>query len=223
MLHIKERLTQALEVILVLLLAFGLPIYSSTLHALNPPLQTEINDEGILELLTFEMLTTGIILLIFKSRGIQLKQFLWLFQWNMIWIGLSLVVLRLLIGEFGNWLWAQTPFAIPNNTTFTLSASLLPLALLIVFNSIYEEFFLLGYLHFRMHRLGIVTFIALSSLIRFSYHTYQGWASAPMLLPMGILFSIYYFKPQKLWPPILAHAMGNTFLFLNMQYNWINL
>ena len=49
--------------------------------------------------------------------------------------------------------------------------------------------------------------IALSAVIRLSYHVYQGPIILVSILPMGILFAWLYWRTKRLWPLILAHAV----------------
>lgn len=49
--------------------------------------------------------------------------------------------------------------------------------------------------------------VAISVAIRVSYHLYQGIPGLIAVVPMGLLFGIWYARTRQLWPLIVAHAI----------------
>jgi membrane protease YdiL (CAAX protease family) len=102
---------------------------------------------------------------------------------------------------------------------YGLEANWISISLIIIVNSIFEEFILIGYLFKRLEKYHPVIIIGLSMLIRQLYHTYQGWLSLVMILPTGLVFGYYYYKYKKLWPVIIAHGFSNLIAFLGMHFH----
>ena len=42
--------------------------------------------------------------------------------------------------------------------------------------------------------------------LRLAIHLYQGAIGVVSVLPIGILFAVYYLRTGKLWPVVVAHA-----------------
>lgn len=49
--------------------------------------------------------------------------------------------------------------------------------------------------------------VTISVLIRASYHLYQGVPGLIGIVPMGLLFAIWFVRTRQLWPLIVAHAL----------------
>lgn len=75
-----------------------------------------------------------------------------------------------------------------------------------------EEVIVLGYLVTRLRQLAWSPFaaIAASSLLRGSYHLYQGWGGFAGNLTMGILFGIAFLRLRRTWPFVIAHFLLNA-------------
>ena len=73
-------------------------------------------------------------------------------------------------------------------------------------NPIFEEVFVVGYLFERLKRTAPLILVALSVIIRVSYHLYQGWIGIVSVLPVAVLFAVTYWKTRNLWSIVLAHA-----------------
>ncbi|MBK9284379.1 MAG: CPBP family intramembrane metalloprotease [Sphingobacteriaceae bacterium] len=95
------------------------------------------------------------------------------------------------------------------------------MALIVIVNSFFEELLLIGYLFKRFEKLHPALIILISSIIRASFHTYLGWQNLPSVFILALIFGLYYTRQKKLWPIIIAHAIGNIFYFFNENYNWI--
>lgn len=61
----------------------------------------------------------------------------------------------------------------------------------------------------RAHGAGSAVGAAL--LLRLVLHIYQGPAAVVGVLPIGLIFGIYAWKTQRLWPVILVHAAMDFF------------
>jgi uncharacterized protein len=54
---------------------------------------------------------------------------------------------------------------------------------------------------------SLATAVNISALIRLSYHLYQGAAGVLAVVPLGLLFGIWFARTRQLWPLIVAHAI----------------
>jgi membrane protease YdiL (CAAX protease family) len=72
-----------------------------------------------------------------------------------------------------------------------------------------EEVIVLGYLVTRLRQLSWSTgaTVAGTSLLRATYHLYQGWGGFLGNLAMGVLFSVLFLRWRRAWPFVVAHLL----------------
>jgi membrane protease YdiL (CAAX protease family) len=85
-------------------------------------------------------------------------------------------------------------------------------------NGLLEEILVVGYLHDRLRRLGwgMWQIIAASSILRGSYHLYQGIGPFIGNVAMGIVFSYWYERRggRRVMPLIIAHTILDIVAFV---------
>jgi membrane protease YdiL (CAAX protease family) len=83
-------------------------------------------------------------------------------------------------------------------------------------NGILEEVVVVGYLLSRLDKLGVrpSTAIAISAVIRGSYHLYQGIGAFFGNAAMGVIFGIFYRRYGRVTPLIVAHALIDAVTFV---------
>jgi membrane protease YdiL (CAAX protease family) len=83
-------------------------------------------------------------------------------------------------------------------------------------NAIVEEVVVLGYLLSRLERLGVrpSRAIAISALIRGSYHLYQGLGGFLGNAAMGLIFGVLYRRWGRVTPMIIAHFLIDAVTFV---------
>ncbi len=83
-------------------------------------------------------------------------------------------------------------------------------------NGILEEVVVVGYLLSRLDKLGVnpVAAIAISAVIRGSYHLYQGIGAFFGNAAMGVIFGIFYRRYGRVAPLIVAHTLINAVTFV---------
>ena len=83
-------------------------------------------------------------------------------------------------------------------------------------NGIYEEVIVIGYLLSRLDKLGVhpAVAIAISAVIRGSYHLYQGIGAFFGNAAMGVIFGIFYRKYGRVMPLIIAHTLIDAVTFI---------
>lgn len=83
-------------------------------------------------------------------------------------------------------------------------------------DGIVEEIIVLAYLLRRLDQLGWtpVSAIALSALLRGSYHLYQGFGGFLGNATMGVIFAVLYRRWGRVTPLIIAHALIDSVAFV---------
>ena len=83
-------------------------------------------------------------------------------------------------------------------------------------NGILEEVIVVGYLLNRLDQLGVrpARAIAISAVIRGSYHLYQGIGAFLGNAAMGVIFGIFYRRYGRVTPLIVAHALIDAVTFI---------
>ncbi|MDO8106214.1 CPBP family intramembrane metalloprotease [Isoptericola sp. b441] len=85
-----------------------------------------------------------------------------------------------------------------------------------LYNAVLEEVVVVAWLLDRLGRLGwrIPAAIALSALIRGSYHLYQGPAMAVGNVVMGVVFTLAYLRWKRVAPLVVAHFLLDLVSFV---------
>ena len=83
-------------------------------------------------------------------------------------------------------------------------------------NGILEEVVVVGYLLSRLDKLGVrpAVAIAISAVIRGSYHLYQGIGAFFGNAAMGVIFGIFYYRYRRVTPLIIAHTLIDAVTFI---------
>jgi membrane protease YdiL (CAAX protease family) len=83
-------------------------------------------------------------------------------------------------------------------------------------NAVLEEVVVAGYLIQRLERLGVRPWltVAISAVIRGSYHLYQGVGPGIANLAMGVVFGEYYRRTRRTMPLIIVHTLLDVFAFV---------
>jgi membrane protease YdiL (CAAX protease family) len=83
-------------------------------------------------------------------------------------------------------------------------------------NAVLEEVVMIGYLFTRLRQLGwnVFAIIALSAVIRGSYHLYQGIGGFIGNLIMGVIFGLIYVRWRRVGPLIVAHTLLDITAFV---------
>jgi membrane protease YdiL (CAAX protease family) len=90
------------------------------------------------------------------------------------------------------------------------------LVLQAVKNAVLEEVIVVGYLVQRLERLGVGTagVLAISAVLRGSYHLYQGIGPGLANLVMGLVFTEIYRRTRRVGPLIVAHTLLDVAAFV---------
>lgn len=209
------------ELIVVLTIAFGFFIFQSLANIHSGP--RPFWAEGILYFIIVpELVFGGVCIALLHARQKRVRDYgfqpsiaqgltgvgFFACSWA-IWIAALYLVALTQTG----WQEPQDPLVIPPIEINAFSIAVM--CMLVVINSLFEEFFVTGYLMRSLCDMGRPTLaIGLSVLVRTSYHLYQepaGWISTAML---GLLFSVYYLARKQLFALVVAHGLINGIGFL---------
>ena len=95
-------------------------------------------------------------------------------------------------------------------------------------NALLEEVVVIGYLFTRLRQLAwnAVTIVAISAIIRGSYHLYQGIGGFVGNLIMGVIFGLIYLRWKRVAPLVVAHTLLDITAFVGYaliapRVNWL--
>jgi len=93
----------------------------------------------------------------------------------------------------------------------------IPVLVLLAFgNGLIEEVVVVGYLVTRLRQTGwgVAAAVTASSLLRGTYHLYQGFGAFLGNAVMGVVFTLFFLRFGRLWPLIIAHAILDIVAFV---------
>lgn len=77
-----------------------------------------------------------------------------------------------------------------------------------ILNPLFEELVLCAYMIPTLaRRWGLAAALAVSLAVRVSVHTYQGLPGVVWIALIGLIFSLFYARSQRLWPVLIAHGV----------------
>lgn len=83
-------------------------------------------------------------------------------------------------------------------------------------NAVLEEIVAVGYLLTRLRELGnrVSTALAISAVLRGSYHLYQGFGAFVGNAIMGLIFAFFFIRTSRVLPLIIAHTLLDVVAFV---------
>ncbi len=83
-------------------------------------------------------------------------------------------------------------------------------------NAVLEEVVVVGYLVERLERFAwsVPVIIAVSAVLRGSYHLYQGFGPFAGNVVMGVVFAVFYLRTRRVMPLVVAHTMLDVVAFV---------
>lgn len=233
------------DISMVTLIMFGQFIVRSTemyLASLSPSVSTAISETstntasegaGYSSNFTLQIILLALAIIYLWIRHFDFKQLPIRLKWSVLfWVPFIFAIMGL-FADMVSTLSGQYNYFSPQVLTFispmavidkfmALSPMAIAYALL---NGFYEEFFFLGLLTSvkEKYKWWVLLF---STIVRVSFHTYQGmlWA-----LVIGVVFGLFYYflykyKVKNLLPFFLAHALadmfGSSLIYLLVNWNY---
>jgi membrane protease YdiL (CAAX protease family) len=216
----KERilkLSDGTEILLVLLIAFGMFLPTNLAALVSPDLLAHrdappISNAGLQGLVLYEVVILAILATFLRARG-----------WTLARLGVQPTVRDTVYGVglcVGYYLFycavvmtlAQVwpTFAQLSRSTHLVAADLHwpTVVLASTVNPVFEEILVCGYVITALKgRVGTTTAVNVSAGIRVFYHLYQGAVGVVGIAPLALLFAYGYARTGRLWPLIVAHAV----------------
>ena len=88
-----------------------------------------------------------------------------------------------------------------------------------ILNAVFEEMLWLGYgVTALSRRIGLRRACVVSVLLRTAVHVYEGPLAVLGVLPIGIVFTVYFARTRRVWPVIVAHALQDAFAFVYLTH-----
>ncbi len=208
--------TTPLEAAVVVTICFGLSIVAS-LQAMASGFRATgaFTDTSLLWLIASELVLAGAALAFLHLRGFAIVSLL---PTPTLRGGIAGVALF-----FGAWLIGSllvTPFAAgqpeqPIDKMMAEASLSMPiLVAMALVNGAFEEIFLLGFLARALRGFGLAIALGVPTLVRVSYHLYQGPLGALWVFAVGLVFAVYYARTVQLWPPVFAHVLWDIVPFV---------
>jgi uncharacterized protein len=210
--EVIRQLPPGVEFLVVIMWAFGMPIFTSILSLGQPQGAAVFSDAALIGTVVFELLVAAGLLWFLRVREwtlekVGLRVDLRQTSWGVALLGAyyaSTILLQLaaqLLPVDMNALIAQMP-----RTDGKISMEIV--FIVSVVNGIFEEVFVAGYAVTALQQArGMWTAINVSTAIRVMYHLYQGPSAFLTIVPMGLLFGYLYARTRQLWPLIVAHVL----------------
>jgi membrane protease YdiL (CAAX protease family) len=210
-----KRLPPRLEFLIVIMWAFGLPIFSSILSigASDIDKREYFNNAALISVVVMELVQSLFLIWFLRIRGWTLEKLGLSVTLRGTGLGLALLIVTYAV-IYGVQASAQMLLPIDMPGAFrAYPGAAADLSLHLVFvastvNGIYEEIFVAGYIISALTPVrGMWTAINVSTGIRLLYHLYQGPVGILAIVPMGLIFGYTYARTRLLWPLILAHIL----------------
>ena len=216
--NLRRRETSTLQVFVIIFIFAGWFIYASILAVTAGFPPVTFNDSALLGVVQFEFFAFFAAAMTLAIWGWSLDDFKFSVSWRGTFIGLALYIATLPAYAL---LWftsaerlsgiqflddASAHASLSYGTIFAVSLA----------NGLYEEFFLTKYLIDALHKHGAWFAIGLSTLVRVSYHLYQGPFGAISVLIYGVIVTLFYWRFRMIWPVMFAHIVADIAAFVTL-------
>ncbi len=202
------------EFVVVVALAFGLPIYASLIVITSSGSPVLFSDQALWTTVVYETIVAAALAVFLKSG------------WTAQDIGLApsfkdtAVGVPLLVGAYGAYfiLWCAFIAVTGGIEAPEISARDLTVSAVLIascVNGLFEEVFVCGYVITAVKLRRSATFaVNVSLAIRATYHLYQGAVGVLSIVPMGLIFGHWFARTGRLWPLVVAHVLADIIGFM---------
>jgi membrane protease YdiL (CAAX protease family) len=214
-----RALPRWVEMMLVVMLGFGLFIYSALSEAMAPTSVPPAAGD-FLSLSSYEIVIGTLLLALLFLRGWRLSD-LGLVQTS-VWEPMHALVLLATIVVGSQLIWSIAA-SVGGDDQSAAASSVSPAGIGVVtaivfslINALYEEIFVCAYIvaALRSGGLGVATATLVSATLRLSYHVYQGPEAFLLIGPFGLLMGWYFATRGRLLPLIVVHFALDMLAFL---------
>jgi membrane protease YdiL (CAAX protease family) len=213
MVRFLRALSPKIEFTFIVLVAFGPFILSSAVHLLWFSGIPAFSNRQLISLTFYEPVMFLVLCGVLRLRGWTLQRlgFGKLGPWEVLTgIGLFGLVYVVYVALWTvAWHLAPSLFETAANTPLVQRDFSLTFVILVsLINPVFEEVLVSAYVISALEGrregwLGVHVSVGL----RLAYHVYQGMRAIFSVIPVGLVFAIYFTRTRKIWPIIVAHAM----------------
>ncbi|MBD7923522.1 CPBP family intramembrane glutamic endopeptidase [Xanthomonas bonasiae] len=198
------------ELLAVVAIALGLPIYWSFSAVLAPTGEPSFSEASLWGMVLYELLVLALLVPVLWFRG-WTPQVLGLhWQGRDIRPAIGLLIACIVACYPLNWLGAGMAEEVNPSMDAMVAGKLSLTAVVAVslLNPIFEEVFVCAYVIRVLQRSHSPAFaVNVSVAIRASYHLYQGPVGAISLVVVGLILGWWFARTGRLWPAIIAHGL----------------
>ena len=210
------------ELVAVLLIALGNPIVASltmVFDGQNQSSYTTLTGNHIFYMVGYELVILGCFAFFLKGRGWMLTDLNLDFNWQLTLTGRLLAICSVFCTNIAYFALTAIGSKPPGSVLHLnlVDWRIFPLLAISIVNPVFEETIVVCYLMGVLLKPDNPTFAINASIgVRLLYHLYQGVGGVITIVPMGFLFSYYYYKRRKLWPLIFAHGIMDFVALISM-------
>lgn len=198
------------ELLVVVTIAFGLPIYWSFSAVLAPTIEASFSEAGLWGMVFYELLVLALLVPVLWFRGWTPHALGLQWQGRDVRPALGLLIACIAACYPVSWLGADMAEGV-NPSMDAMVAGKLSLAAVVaisLINPIFEEVFVCAYVIRVLQRHHSPAFaVNVSVAIRASYHLYQGPIGTISLVIVGLILGWWFARTGRLWPAIVAHGL----------------
>jgi len=210
-----QRLTPRGELLLAVAVSLSLYVVTSLLVMLQPAPSFELTTGRALIAVAFDIAALLVIARTLRIRGGNSAAAFAGFSGESALSGLALFFAWVIL-YFGTALVSAILFpAFPSGRPFHLltTAPAAIVLLLTIVNAVFEEIVVVGCLMTALSPAGAAVSVGASVLLRFACHLYQGPLASVSVIPAGLVFAAVYWRTRRIWPLVVAHALGSILAF----------
>ncbi|MBN6113782.1 CPBP family intramembrane glutamic endopeptidase [Xanthomonas bonasiae] len=198
------------ELLAVVAIALGLPIYWSFSAVLAPTGEPSFSEASLWGMVLYELLVLALLVPVLWFRGWTLQVLGLHWQRRDIRPAIGLLIACIVACYPVNWLGAGMAEEVNPSMDAMVAGKLSLTAVVAVslLNPIFEEVFVCAYVIRVLQRSHSPAFaVNVSVAIRASYHLYQGPVGAISLVVVGLILGWWFARTGRLWPAIIAHGL----------------
>jgi len=198
------------ELLAIVAIALGLPIYWSFSAVLAPTVEPSFSEASLWGMVLYELLVLALLVPVLWFRGWTLQVLGLHWQRRDIRSAIGLLIACIVACYPLNWLGAGMAEEVNPSMDAMVAGKLSPTAVVAVslLNPIFEEVFVCAYVIRVLQRSHSPAFaVNVSVAIRASYHLYQGPIGAISLVVVGLILGWWFARTGRLWPAIIAHGL----------------
>jgi CAAX protease family protein len=213
-------MSDRMEFCLVLIAAFGLPIYTSFAtafrYAAHQHAPLIVSDRSRIDASVLDLAVLGFVFWISRARGWSIRELGLRPNWRLTAIGILLffAVIIVFLGVAAGII-MLVPSSVHHRPSVSIGLSYVGILATAIINPLFEELLVCGYVIWRLAKKGAGVAIGFSAVVRFLCHVHLGVASLGAVV-VGLGFGYLFWRYRELWPLIVAHCLIDLITLLRL-------